>query len=91
MRIRPRIARDPAHPDLGPDLATEPYTPPKENQIAVRNRAVAVNPLDWGTQLAGSFLYRWLKYPAVGTYLAARNPASSGTACRPFSRCSTRR
>jgi hypothetical protein len=34
------------------------YTPPKENEIVVRNHAVAVNPLDWGIQLAGNFLYR---------------------------------
>jgi NADPH:quinone reductase-like Zn-dependent oxidoreductase len=37
----------------------------------VQNYAVAVNPLDWGIELAGNFLYRWLKYPAVlGTDLA---------------------
>jgi NADPH:quinone reductase-like Zn-dependent oxidoreductase len=47
------------------------YTPPRENEIVVRNHAVAVNPLDWGIQLAGNFLYRWLKYPAVlGTDVA---------------------
>ena len=49
----------------GFEVGPAPYTPPKENQIAVRNHAVAVNPLDWGIQLAGSFLYRWLRYPAV--------------------------
>jgi NADPH:quinone reductase-like Zn-dependent oxidoreductase len=47
------------------------YAPPRENQITVKNHAVAVNPLDWGIQLAGNFLYRWIKYPAVlGTDLA---------------------
>jgi NADPH:quinone reductase-like Zn-dependent oxidoreductase len=47
------------------------YTPPRDNEIVVKNHAVAVNPLDWGIQLAGNFLYRWLKYPAVlGTDLA---------------------
>jgi NADPH:quinone reductase-like Zn-dependent oxidoreductase len=46
------------------------YTP-RENQITVKNYAVAVNPLDWGIELAGNFLYRWVKYPAVlGTDLA---------------------
>jgi hypothetical protein len=29
------------------------YTPPKENEITVKNGAVAINPLDWGIQLAG--------------------------------------
>ena len=42
------------------------YTPPKKNEITVKNGAVAVNPLDWGIQLAGNFLYRWIKYPAIG-------------------------
>jgi NADPH:quinone reductase-like Zn-dependent oxidoreductase len=47
------------------------YTPPRDNEIVVENHAVAVNSLDWGIQLAGNFLYRWLKYPAVvGTDLA---------------------
>ena len=47
------------------------YTPPRENEITVKNHAVAVNPLDWGIQLAGNFLYRWLTYPAVlGTDVA---------------------
>jgi NADPH:quinone reductase-like Zn-dependent oxidoreductase len=47
------------------------YTPPRENQITVENYAVAVNALDWGIELAGNFLYRWLKYPAaLGTDLA---------------------
>jgi NADPH:quinone reductase-like Zn-dependent oxidoreductase len=47
------------------------YTPPGEGEIVVQNHAVAVNPLDWGIELAGNLLYRWLKYPAVlGTDLA---------------------
>jgi NADPH:quinone reductase-like Zn-dependent oxidoreductase len=53
------------------EVGSAPYTPPKAGQITVRNHAVAVNPLDWGIHLAGSFLYRWLKYPAVlGTDVA---------------------
>ena len=47
------------------------YTPPRENEIVVRNRAVAVNPRDWRIQLGGNMLYRWLRYPAViGTHAA---------------------
>lgn len=53
------------------EVGPAPYTPPKAGQITVRNHAVAVNPLDWGIQRAGSFLYRWLRYPAVlGTDVA---------------------
>jgi NADPH:quinone reductase-like Zn-dependent oxidoreductase len=53
------------------EVGSATYTPPRDNEITVKNHAVAVNPLDWGIELAGNFLYRWLKYPAVlGTDLA---------------------
>jgi len=42
-----------------------PYTEPGENQIVVRNRAVAINPVDSLTQSIGSFVYPWLKYPFI--------------------------
>ncbi len=42
-----------------------PYTPPGDDQIVIRNRAVAVNPLEWIIQVAGNMAYRWLKYPTV--------------------------
>jgi NADPH:quinone reductase-like Zn-dependent oxidoreductase len=42
-----------------------PYTPPGDNQIVVRNHAVAINPLDWIIQVAGPTAYRWLTYPTV--------------------------
>jgi NADPH:quinone reductase-like Zn-dependent oxidoreductase len=41
-----------------------PYPSPGPDQIVIRNRAVAVNPLDWIIQVA-PFTYRWLTYPAV--------------------------
>jgi len=34
------------------------YAPPRENEIVVRNRAVAVNPRDWRIQLGGNMLHR---------------------------------
>lgn len=53
------------------EIGPATYTPPREQEIVVKNHAVAVNPLDWQIQRAGNFLYRWLKYPAVlGTDLA---------------------
>jgi NADPH:quinone reductase-like Zn-dependent oxidoreductase len=53
------------------EVGSAPYTRPRDNEITVRNHAVAVNPLDWGIQLAGNFLYRWIKYPFVlGTDVA---------------------
>lgn len=46
-------------------VAEAPYTPPGPDQIVVRNRAVAVNPLEWIIQVAGPLIYRWLTYPTV--------------------------
>lgn len=42
-----------------------PYTPPGDDQIVIRNHAVAVNPVDWIIQVAGHLAYRWLSYPTV--------------------------
>ncbi|MBF9072725.1 zinc-binding alcohol dehydrogenase family protein [Streptacidiphilus fuscans] len=47
------------------EVGPAPYTPPAADQIVVRNRAVAVNPLEWIIQAAGSLTYRWLSYPTV--------------------------
>lgn len=52
-------------------VAPADYTPPTAGEIVVRNRAVAVNPLDRIKQDKGDFLYGWLKYPIIlGTDLA---------------------
>lgn len=37
-----------------------PYTPPGPTQIVIRNRAVAVNPLDDIKQSSGNLMYGWL-------------------------------
>jgi NADPH:quinone reductase-like Zn-dependent oxidoreductase len=47
------------------EVGPAPYTPPGDDQIVIRNRAVAINPLDWIIQVAGSLAYRWLSYPTV--------------------------
>ncbi len=47
------------------DVGPAPYPAPGPDQLVVRNNAVAVNPLDWLIQVAGSVVYRWLHYPAV--------------------------
>ena len=41
------------------------YTSPRDNEIVVKNHAVAINPLEWIIQIAGNLLYTWLKYPFV--------------------------
>jgi NADPH:quinone reductase-like Zn-dependent oxidoreductase len=47
------------------EVGPAPYTAPGDDQIVVRNYAVAINPLDWIIQVAGNVAYRWLKYPTV--------------------------
>ena len=42
-----------------------PYTAPQENELVVRNHAVAVNPLDWVFQGAGNLMFSWMKLPFV--------------------------
>ncbi|KAL9619116.1 MAG: hypothetical protein Q9160_006205 [Pyrenula sp. 1 TL-2023] len=53
------------------EVKSAPYTTPCENEIVVKNRAVAINPADWLKQGLGNFMYSWVKYPFVlGTDLA---------------------
>lgn len=47
------------------DVGVAPYPSPRADSIVVRNYAVAINPLDWIIQVAGTLAYRWLNYPAV--------------------------
>ncbi len=50
------------------EVGPAPYTPPGEGEIVVRNRAVAINPVDWAiAQLSfiGPRVVPWLKPPAV--------------------------
>jgi len=56
-----RITAKNARFEVGP----APYTSPGDDQIVVRNHAVAINPLDWIIQVEGRFTYPWLNYPAV--------------------------
>jgi NADPH:quinone reductase-like Zn-dependent oxidoreductase len=47
------------------EVGPAPYTSPGPDQIVVRNRAVAINPLDWIIQVEGNLTYGWLNYPTV--------------------------
>ena len=42
-----------------------PYTPPGENEMVIKNGAVAVNPIDGFKQLVGDRLFSWIKYPFI--------------------------
>lgn len=53
------------------EVKPAPYTHPAEDEIVVKNQAVAINPLDWILQVAGNVVYRWIKPPSVlGTDVA---------------------
>ncbi len=47
------------------EVGSAPYPAPGDDQIVVRNHAVAINPVDWIIQVAGAVAYRWLSYPTV--------------------------
>jgi NADPH:quinone reductase-like Zn-dependent oxidoreductase len=50
------------------DVGPAPYTPPGEGEIVIRNRAVAINPVDWAMAQIPMIQKRvapWMKSPAV--------------------------
>lgn len=48
------------------EVNSAPYNLPAENQIVVKNGAVAINPLDWLLQtMMGGSIFPWLKYPFI--------------------------
>ena len=55
------------------EVKSSPYTSPKDNEIVVKSGAVAINPVDWAIQAAGSRVpaFSFVKYPCVlGTDVA---------------------
>ena len=47
------------------EVKPAPYTPPRENEIVVKNHAVAINPIDWLLQIIGYFIFPWIKCPFI--------------------------
>jgi NADPH:quinone reductase-like Zn-dependent oxidoreductase len=48
------------------EVRSAPYTSPAANEIVIKNRAVAINPIDWMLQQNGTTLmFNWLKYPFI--------------------------
>ena len=47
------------------EVKSAPYTSPRDNEIVIKNGAVAINPLDWIKQDKGNLLFAWIKYPFV--------------------------
>lgn len=48
------------------EVKSAPYTSPRENEIVIKNGAVAINPIDWLLQDMGTKMtHTWLKYPCI--------------------------
>ena len=60
------------------------YPQPRENEIVIRNGAVAVNPVDWLMQSIGDLIYPWLGYPFILGSDVAGEVVSVGNAVSRF-------
>ena len=47
------------------EIKSASYTPPGENEIVVKNGAIALNPVDWARQAMGDALFSWTTYPCI--------------------------
>jgi NADPH:quinone reductase-like Zn-dependent oxidoreductase len=60
------------------------YTPPKENEIVIKNSAIGLSPVDYLRQEQGAALFSWTTYPTImGTDVAGEVvEVGSGAAAR---------
>lgn len=47
------------------EVKSAPYTSPGENEVVIKNSAVALNPVDHKRQELGSVLFPWTTYPCI--------------------------
>ncbi|KAL8907693.1 MAG: hypothetical protein Q9207_001262 [Kuettlingeria erythrocarpa] len=47
------------------EVMSAPYPSPSDNEIVVKNGAIAINPVDWGKQVIGDMMFSWIKYPFI--------------------------
>ena len=53
------------------EVRAAPYTSPCDNEMVIKNGAVAINPVDWMKQEMGDMIFSWIKYPFImGTDVA---------------------
>lgn len=45
-------------------IKSAPYTRPREDEIVVKNMAIAINPIDWIIQIAPAS-FNWIRYPFI--------------------------
>ncbi|KAI3392789.1 hypothetical protein diail_5180 [Diaporthe ilicicola] len=60
------------------------YPTPSEDEIIVKNRAVAINPVDWFQQAKGPEGIPWLKFPAILGYDIAGEVEAVGSGVTKF-------
>lgn len=66
------------------EVEPAPYTHPREDEIVVKNHALAINPVDWIIQVAGNLTYSWIEYPSVLGHDLAGEVVEVGTAVTGF-------
>lgn len=42
------------------EVKPAPYTSPKDDEIVIKNHAVAINPVDWAKSYMGDFMFPWI-------------------------------
>jgi NADPH:quinone reductase-like Zn-dependent oxidoreductase len=47
------------------EVKEAPMVRPTAHQLVIKNRAVAVNPVEWCKQLMGNLMFSWIKYPFI--------------------------
>ncbi|KAE9363143.1 putative alcohol dehydrogenase [Stipitochalara longipes BDJ] len=47
------------------EVKAAPYTTPSADHIVIKNRAIAINPIDYLIPQKGNIMYTWLKYPCI--------------------------
>jgi NADPH:quinone reductase-like Zn-dependent oxidoreductase len=65
-------------------LAGAPLTPPGPGEVQVRNRAVAINPVDRYKWQTGKMMFGWIRYPAIFGYDLAGEVAAVGPGVTRF-------
>lgn len=68
----------------GLTVGPAPYTAPRADEIVVRTRAVAINPVDWLLPIIGEFAFPWFKYPLVPGSDVAGEVVEIGSAVTRF-------
>lgn len=66
------------------EVQEAPYTSPGENEVLIKNGAVAINPVDWAIQARGDALFSWIPYPAILGSDVAGEVAEVGSAVSRF-------